>query len=99
MSDEIKVECDGEHTTYQPTDAEFKCLKCGAKPDSEPHGFYIDEPDEAANSSCPRMHVNDGLRCYACDEFWTGKQFAAKLMKKHNLVTCKHCKGKGLVAG
>jgi DNA-directed RNA polymerase subunit RPC12/RpoP len=93
-----KIECDGKHTAYQPTEGEFKCPDCGAKPE-DPKGFYTDEPAEDANSSCSKMHVNDGLRCYKCDYEASGQSFAAKLQKKHDLVPCKHCKGKGLVPG
>lgn len=97
MNDKAKVvDCAGEHTPYQPNDKEFQCPDCGATPDSD-KGFYTDEPDEAANTECGKMHLHDGLRCYGCNYESSGRAFAAKLQKKHDLVPCSHCKGKGLV--
>lgn len=71
--------CTAKHTRYQPTDAEFRCPKCGKRP---PDGLCIDTPADGAADDCALLHVHDGLYCYSCRCQRTGKGFAAALAKK-----------------
>lgn len=94
---EVKKVCTFKHTKYQPTDEEFHCPKCKA-----PGGDFC--VDDGPNLECDLLHDEDILNCYGkggagCPAEYgiTGKAFAAALVKKNNLVPCKHCKGKGLV--
>jgi len=92
--------CNAKHIKYQPTDEEFRCPKCGAGPEE---GFVIENPDETAHDACGLLHEKDWIACNNCeteyhrDTFYSGKQYAALMVKKNNLVPCPHCKGKGLV--
>ena len=88
--------CSAKHTAYQPTDAEWKCLSCGAGV-QDGEGFIVDEPAEGASPTCELFHDDDYLVCYSCREGISGKAFAARLQKAHKLVVCPCCKGKGLV--
>jgi len=87
------VVCSAKHTAYQPTEDEWKCPYCGANSDS----FWIEEGAADANEDCVLLHNTDGATCTACGKWITGKAFAARLQKQHNLVPCEHCKGRGLV--
>ncbi len=92
------MSCGAKHTAYQPTEAEWRCPKCGA----DSSGFYIEDPTEEAEEGCELLHEKDGLYCYTCpmkgDPYAaSGKVFAAALAKKNNLVCCPTCKGKGTV--
>lgn len=92
--------CGVKHTKYQPTDKEWRCPKCGASADK---GFCINEPAEGTDDNCSLLHDEDGIGCDNCmtehdrNTYYSGKQFAALLVKKNNLVPCPHCKGTGLV--
>lgn len=88
------VKCDVKHTKYQPTDAEWKCPKCGVGAKGETDGFFNDESE---NDDCPLLHETDGLKCYRCGHEIIGKSFAARLQKAANMVPCPCCKGKGIV--
>lgn len=94
--------CNARHTKYQPTDEEFRCPKCGAGPEE---GFIIDDSPEDADSDCGLLHEDDCIVCNNCktehhrDTDYSGKSYAALMVKKNNLVPCPHCKGKGLVKG
>lgn len=91
------VTCNAKHTKYQPTTAEWVCRYCGAKVGN----FCIGETAPSANDDCELLHEEDVLGCMRCDnmdgDVESGKQFAARLAKKKNLVPCTHCKGSGLV--
>ena len=89
------MSCIAKHTRYQPTEEDWKCPKC--KKGHEENGLCIDYPDETADDACEKLHEADALRCYGCGYEASGRTFAAKLEKLHNLVTCPHCQGKGLV--
>lgn len=90
--------CDQKHTRYQPTEAEFKCPKCGAK-----SGHFC--VDDGPNLECDLLHDDDDLVCFgkdhnnACPARYraSGKAFAAMLVKQNSLVKCEHCKGTGFV--
>lgn len=86
-------DCKAKHTRYQPSEAEWRCPKCGA--DAE--RFIIDESDEDVHDVCSGLHDSDRLWCGRCEASRNGRQFAAMLERKNNLVPCPHCKGKGLV--
>lgn len=89
--------CQQKHTKYQPTDSEFKCQRCGA-----PAGDFV--VDDSPNMECELIHDTDELKCYGTDGMGcpgeygaTGKEFAALISKRNNLVKCEHCKDTGLV--
>lgn len=87
--------CPAKHTKYDPTEGEFKCPKCGAKPPE----FYIDESPEEAHADCVKLHPGDNLCCTQCGYGTSGQAFANRIVKQKNLKPCPHCNGKGLVAG
>jgi hypothetical protein len=92
------MSCPGRHTKYQPTDEEFRCPHCGKGPKDNPQGLVIEENnDESVSAECPQLHVDDYLRCYACDYEDNGRAYANRLAKKKDLVPCPCCKGKGMV--
>lgn len=93
-----RAACNGKHTKYQPTEAEFRCPKCDA-----PVGDFC--IDDCVNAECPDLHDEDGLVCYGkngkgCPGQYgtTGRAFAALVVKKNDLKPCEHCKGKGFVS-
>lgn len=95
------IRCDGKHTKYQPSEAEWRCPKCGASADFTSVGcntFIIDSTEDGANPDCTANHEGDCLRC-DCGYTTSGKAFAARLQKAANMVPCPTCKGHGLVKG
>jgi len=92
------TKCTVKHTPYQPEveDGSWHCPHCGATVDE---GVYIDEPADGTANDCRKLHCADGVLCEGCNRFMSGTQFANALAKEANLVTCPHCKGKGVVAG
>ena len=91
------MDCPAEHAKYDPPIAEWKCPECGKGPKDNPQGLVNDMVDELASDGCGKLHDSDGLRCYACGYETSGRDFAAMVARKKNLVPCEHCKGKGLV--
>jgi DNA-directed RNA polymerase beta' subunit len=89
------MDCQAQHTIYDPTDDEFFCPHCGAKAGQ----FYIEEPDILSEEGCTRLHDNDELRCHSCEHTTTGKEFIEKLMLERNFKVCPCCQGKGFVKG
>ena len=85
--------CQAKHTKYQPTDEEWKCRKCGSGPES----FWIEESDPDKSDDCTLLHNDDSAICFKCGYSVSGKSFAAALQREHNLISCPHCKGTGLV--
>jgi DNA-directed RNA polymerase subunit RPC12/RpoP len=85
--------CMAKHTKYQPTDEEWKCPKCG----SDNEHFYIEGFTEGSDDDCDLLHDKDEIGCDNCGHGISGKLFASRLQRKHNLITCPHCKGKGLI--
>lgn len=85
--------CQTKHTTYQPTDAEWKCPDCGA----DVGVFYIDESPAGTDPMCSKVHTKDLVRCDGCGMSWTGTGIAKILNKKTTSVPCVHCKGTGRV--
>lgn len=94
MSEQEK--CLEKHTSIQIPDDEWVCPKCGVGPEGKrgKDGFII---EDGPNLSCNLLHNNDELWCGCCEYRTSGKTLAAQYIKKNNLVTCPHCKGKGLV--
>lgn len=95
MKDETK--CPAKHTKYQPSDAEWKCPKCGATAGDD-RGFVVDEP-VSDTWECDKLHEGDFLGCANCEYRTTGKAFAARCQKAADMVPCPTCKGHGLVKG
>lgn len=87
------VICSAKHTTFQPTDDQWKCPGCGV----DFNFFVIENPDEESADGCVKVHVNDEIRCGKCLYAATGKQTAAKLQKVHHHKVCPTCKGAGTV--
>lgn len=87
--------CTAKHTKYDPPTEEFRCPKC----DAEAGDFAIDEPDEEADSDCPRLHVKDVLHCCTCRHTVGANSFVTRLQKAANMVSCPTCKGHGLIKG
>lgn len=85
--------CQVKHTKYQPTTAEFCCPQCKAE--------AVDFPKVGLPEcfDCPALHASDYLLCTKCDYTESGSRFVHRIVKQKNLVTCKHCKGTGLVKG
>lgn len=95
------ITCDGKHTKYQPTEAQWKCPKCGAGSalgSSGGNTFIINDTEKGANQDCTILHVGDALAC-DCGYTTSGKAFAARLQKAASMVPCPTCKGHGLVKG
>jgi hypothetical protein len=92
-----KIQCGASHTVYQPGDTKWRCPKCGVKGDDE-KPFIVEEPTEAADSNCPKLHNDDYCVCSACDFSGTGKKVAKMLMALDHQMVCPTCKGKGTVA-
>lgn len=93
---EIPVVCLAKHTRPQIPDADWRCSKCGATADDS-KGFYIEETDESASENCALLHERDGITCWNCRTYTTGKKLAAAYAKQKALVTCPTCKGEGYV--
>ena len=91
------VQCTDKHTTYQPSDDEFKCPKCGA----DAGEFYIETEADASipRADCDLVHPDDNLLCTKCGYGVSGRVFVAALLRKKNLVPCPHCGGRGTVPG
>lgn len=85
-----KAKCRETHTQYQPTISEWNCPKCGAKA-----GHFAIE--DSSNYDCDDLHPEDMLLCGKCGYGMSGRAFAKKCADAKSLVTCAHCKGKGLV--
>lgn len=85
------MHCESKHTKYQPSGKEFCCPKCGAKAGD----FCIDEG--FGDDDCEDLHEDDYLRCYECGYEVSGRNFAASVVKKNNLVKCPCCRGAGYV--
>jgi hypothetical protein len=83
--------CEAKHTKYQPTNDEWHCPNCGGDNDV----FWIEE--NFGSDDCDLLHNEDVAVCVSCGLTVTGKVFASKLQKKHALVSCPCCKGKGLI--
>jgi hypothetical protein len=90
------MDCTRKHTAYQPADSEWKCPQCGKGP--EDNGLCNDSSSDDGEVECPKLHKDDYLKCYACDYDCSGADFARRLVKKNNLVTCPTCKGKGCIS-
>ncbi len=90
--------CSGKHTSYQPTDDEWKCPECGA----DNQYFYI---DFANYDDCDLLHVDDVVTCcspHCVDEngeskVWSGKDMA--MIMQAGRIKCSCCKGTGYVQG
>lgn len=90
-----QMTCNTKHTKYQPIDDEWACPNCGANADN---GFCNTDP--TGHEDCELLHEEDWLSCENCPEFSiAGKQFAAKIVKNKNLISCPTCKGKGHIKG
>jgi rubredoxin len=93
----MATNCEAKHATYQVTDEDWLCPKCGLgfadKEDKEQ--FIIEEPDETANEECTLLHALDEIRCSRCDYTSTGERFSKLVAKKKSLVPCTCCKGTG----
>jgi len=63
--------CYAKHTTYQPSNTEWKCPNCGAS-----SGTLTVIPAPEALVKCDLLHENDIIKCSRCGSTWTGKQFA-----------------------
>lgn len=86
------------HVTYEPTDKEFCCPRCGA----ECGTFFIDHDYTGGVSlcgieDCEHLHKEDVLRCHSCGHSTTGAYFVRQLIKKNNLVKRPCCNGSGRV--
>jgi Zn finger protein HypA/HybF involved in hydrogenase expression len=90
------MSCKGNHTSYNPTDEEFRCPKCGA---SHPD-FYIEENEsETDGFNCRLLHNGDFLRCDKCDFTIYGQEFVKELLEIRSLKVCPYCDGKGKIQG
>ena len=65
-----------EHTIYQPADEEWGCPKCG-----EQDYFYI-----LGDKDCKLLHVDDCVRCVACESEFSGQEVADRRAKKLSLL-------------
>jgi rubredoxin len=90
-----KSTCPAKHTKFQPTMEQWRCPLCGNDAQAD---FIVDDPDPDAEDFCELLHEKDVITCVCNDEGWTGKQIAAKLAKKLDMVTCPCCKGAGLIS-
>lgn len=87
-----------QHTPYNPSDAEWKCPKCGAGV-NDLDGFFIEESGKGKTDDCGNLHKDDLLVCSRCGHGMTGARFAAACAKAANKVPCPTCKGHGVVDG
>lgn len=91
--------CTAKHIKPEPDKDLWCCPRCGATPEDEQNGFYIDNFDPEASRGCELTHVDDFLRCYPCGYECSGAEFSRQINRKANLVRCPHCKGAGFVKG
>ena len=89
-----KHSCSISHTSYQPTDEEWKCPKCGAGFGE----FVIEEGGDGVSDDCELLHTTDECRCYACGYTASGSTVAKRLKALNQpMVKCECCKGRGWV--
>jgi len=88
------VACPARHTTYQPTDAEWRCPKCG---EATPGEFYIEDQAANINVECDLLHQQDLCYCNTCEWGASGQTVAKALLAETNRVPCPHCHGTGFV--
>lgn len=84
--------CTTKHTTFQPSDADWKCPHCGVGSDA----FWVEE-NASQDIDCSLLHKQDGVICRNCDKFWTGQQIATILKKGKMEKPCPHCHGTGKI--
>jgi len=75
------TKCHAKHTTYQPSDAEWKCPNCEASDED----FYIDTPDPEASDECELLHDDDIICCTQCGNSWTGSEIADVFAEKADI--------------
>ena len=88
--------CTVKHTQYQPNDT-WRCPKCGITANEEGTGFYIESVVDGASDECELLHMDDECLCHTCGYQAYGKTVANRLKKLDNMITCPHCKGKGVI--
>jgi len=68
----------------------WKCPKCG-------NTLYIEGDCPSGDQTCDDFHKNMEVNCNECSYGTSTTKLFAKYMKQKNLITCPHCKGKGVV--
>ena len=87
------MECKARHAKFQPTNEEWACPKCGAGIEQ----FSIWEATEEAADGCELLHSDDWCSCSGCGYGAAGYKVSSALARKSSMITCPHCKGKGVV--
>lgn len=90
----MSAKCLSKHTRYDPTDEEWACPRCG---EANPEHFYIYDDAPDADPDCPRLHADALIVCERCGYEGTGRALSLALRRKHNLVVCPCCKGRGFI--
>lgn len=85
--------CTQKHTTYQPSDEQWRCPHCEEREDFLKDDYVFENDD-----ICELLHENDVVACGKCHHSWSGKQVSLLLMQKNQQIVCPTCKGRGTVS-
>ena len=81
--------CEEKHLPDIP-DEDFICPRCSA----EMGVWYI---EESHSDDCEHLADIDELHCMSCNHRESAKAFVKKWKHDKSLITCPHCKGKGVI--
>jgi Zn finger protein HypA/HybF involved in hydrogenase expression len=87
------VHCEAALTKFQPSEAQWKCPKCGG----DNKHFVISCSAHDANPQCSKLHKEDEVECLRCGHEWSGVEIARILAKLAHVIVCPLCKGNGTV--
>jgi predicted nucleic acid-binding Zn ribbon protein len=83
------MKCEAKHLADMPNE-EFNCPKCGAK-------VGIFHVEDSHDDECERLVASDTVICDECGYGTTAGRYVRQWMEAKSLVTCPHCKGRGVV--
>lgn len=83
------IVCHEMHSAAEIPEADWRCPKCKSE------DFALD--GEFGAEGCNRLHLRDYAHCIDCGHGASVRKLVRDYMRKARLVTCPHCKGRGVV--